>query len=764
VFAAFCDHSDAKADARDQLALAQSLADAGALEEAARRLAPVFAREPENASAWALSARLREAAGDAEGATVAWTRAAEASSGLDAARAWRLAAAPWEAADPERAIRLLSRAVEAFPSFAPAHAALAIAAERTARHETAIRAASSALGDDVLAAPLTRDERLAAALAGTRSAYAIARWAAAWELAGEVLALAPANADGLLTRGVAAFQLGSPATCCRDLESWLATSPAESLRPRPLSVLAGARAAQGDVAGALARYGEALALDATLEEAHAGRSAVLELQGDRAAAAGAFADWAQHTPQDASRADRFVRAARLGRLAADAALPVEAWLCAALEAQPAHATAWLDLTEWLAEAGRDEDAFRAASEGAACVDVPQVTAALEVRRARTLEARGDESSACRAYQRAAKLDADAVEAAFAAARLLRRSGAWCEAAECLGDFANRHRDAAARAELLIERGRLLAGPLEDVPGALSAYRRARELAPDRLDVREALGGLLAQLPESQEAAKTELCAVLRAEPLRATALRYLARLLRDSGRAREAGGGMALLRALGATAPGERSAAPETLGFAISGERLATAADEAMRDAILAVAGDWAEALPQAEEVTARSDAPDAAIAHVQAAWNAAQRVVGGPALTALAPELFARGAEALVGTALGTASSLVASRGALAVAERISGRAIRRLRRALGAIDAATLRHFDFDAWTASLRGLALARAVDRCDGDLRAALLCAQFAESPASTSLAPVEADLVPWVSGSRVARDLLGRAVHAWLDSL
>jgi hypothetical protein len=168
--------------------------------------------------------------------------------------------------------------------------------------------------------------------------------------------------------------------------------------------------------------------------------------------------------------------------------------------------------------------------------------------------------------------------------------------------------------------------------------------------------------------------------------------------------------------------------------------------------------------VAARSDAPDAAIAHVQAAWKTAQRVVGGPALTALAPEVFARGAEALVGTALGTASSLVASRGALAVAERISGRAIRRLRRALGAIDAATLRHFDFDAWTASLRGLALARAVDRCDGDLRAALLCAQFAESPASTSLAPVEADLVPWVSGSRVARDLLGRAVHAWLDSL
>ena len=764
VFAAFCDHPDAKADARDHLALAQSLADAGALEEADRRLAPVFAREPENASAWALSARLREAAGDAEGATAAWTRAAEASSGLDAARAWRLAAVPWEAADPARALGLLSRAVEAFPSFAPAHAALAIVAERTGHHETAIRAASRALGEDALTAPLTRDERLAAALAGTRSAYALARWPAAWELAGEVLALAPENADGWLTRGVAAFHLGSPATCCRDLEAWLATSPGESLRPRPLTVLADALAAQGDVAGALTRYGEALALDAALDEAHAGRSALLERQGELANAAGAFAEWAQHTPQHASRADRFVRAARLGRRAADAALPVEAWLCAALESQPAHATAWLDLTEWLAEAGRDEDAFRAASEGAACVDVPQVTAALEVRRARMLEARGDESSACRAYQRAAKLDAGAVEAAFAAARLLRRSGAWSEAAACLGEFADRHHDAAARAELLVERGRLLAGPLEDVPGALAAYRGARELAPDRLDVREAFGGLLALLPESQETAKAELCAVLRAEPLRATALRHLARLLRACGREREAASGMALLRALGATAPGERSAAPETLGFAIAGEQLAAATDEAMRAAILAVAGDWAEALPHAGDVTARSDGPDAAIAHMQAAWTAARHVIGGPALAALAPEAFARGAEALVGTALGTASSLVASRDALAVAERISGRAIRRLRRALGAIDAATLRRFDFDAWTAALRGLALARAVDRCDGDLRGALLCAQFAESPASTSLAPVEADLLPWVSGSGVAREVVGRAVQAWLDSL
>ncbi|MBS1107106.1 MAG: hypothetical protein H6Q91_2608, partial [Deltaproteobacteria bacterium] len=33
-----------------------------------------------------------------------------------------------------------------------------------------------------------------------------------------------------------------------------------------------------------------------------------------------------------------------------------------------------------------------------------------------------------------------------------------------------------------------------------------------------------------------------------------------------------------------------------------------------------------------------------------------------------------------------------------------------------------------------------------------------------LAPVEADLTPWVGGSGVARDLIDRAMRAWLDSL
>ena len=132
-----------------------------------------------------------------------------------------------------------------------------------------------------------------------------------------------------------------------------------------------------------------------------------------------------------------------------------------------------------------------------------------------------------------------------------------------------------------------------------------------------------------------------------------------------------------------------------------------------------------------------------------------------LSPDAFARGAAALVGLALGTASSLVASRDALAVAEQVSGRAIRKLRRALGDFGPEALRRFDFDAWTAAMLGLALARATDRSDGDLRAALLCAQLAESPPGTAPASAETDLVPWIAGSAVARDVVRRAVRAWV---
>lgn len=761
IFARWCDHAEAKAEARDHLTLAQALADAGRASDALERLQAVFERTPDAAPAWALLARLRENAGDATGASEAWCHAARTSHGLDAARAWRAAALAWEASEPERALALLERAVESWPAFAPAHAARARLAERLARHAEAIEAASRALDERGVAAPLTREEHLAAAVAGARSAHALARWDTAWQLSSEALALAPDEREALVVHGIAALALGSPVAARRALEAWLADPPTGSAQAEALAALADALRQLGEPDAAAARYEQALALDAGFEPAHAGYTALLETNGRHPEAASAFARWAQCSPTPAQQAERWVRAARLA--SAEQAPEAESWLRAALVAMPGHARAWLDWTDRLEAAGRAEEAFAAASEGAARVVEPQAAATLELFRARALEARGNAAEACRAYERAATLDPARDEAAFAAAHLLRARGDWEAAATLLGDVAARHPDGHIRAALLAERGRLLAGPLEDVPGAIEAYRRALDLAPDDVAVREAWAGLLAHAPETRPEARAELLRVLALDPVRPSAWRRLVAVLRDAGAAEDAERGVALLVALGAATRAERETLPARIDFAIGAEGLDDPLAEQLRETALAVAGDWAEALggPGDGAAVVAAHGP---IARCAAAWNVASSEVAGAALAQLPSDRFAATAETLLWTALGAAATVDASAETRAFVDRFSARALRRLRRALSGIEPASLRRFDFVGWTRALRGLALARAVDRCDGDLRAALECARAEIACGDGTPLPSEADLTPVALGAGVARELVARAVRAWIRGL
>lgn len=762
VFARWCDHPDTKAEVRDHLALAQALADAGEREAAHARLRAVFARDAESAGGWALAARLREAAGDGAAASQAWARAAGASTGLDAARAWRAAAAPLEESDPEQARALLARAIDAYPAFAPAHAARAAVAFRLGRYEDAIEAATAALADRGVAAPLSRDEHLMAAVAGARAAHALERWPAAWQLASEALALAPEHPDALVAHGAAAQHLGSPGAARRSLEAWLATGPADAARARPLTVLAAALAAQGDVEAALARYGEALAIEPRLADAHAGRVELLERDERPVEVATAYAAWAENAETARELADHLLRAVHWGQRSGSSALPVETWLRDALAAVPDHADAWLAWTAYLATAGRDQEAFTAACEGASRVAEPRAAAALELRRASALEARGDEQAACESYLRAARLDPAADEAAFAAARLLRRRGDWSTAADCLGASALHHPEPTVRAALLAERGRLLAGPLEDLAGAIDAYRAALALVPEQCDVREAYASALAQTPDGRGAARREFERVLEIDPVRPSAWRRLSGLLREEGRDRDADRGQALLRAIGATTASEREAAPERLDFSIGAERLEDGLGERLREAALVVAGDWSEALGEASADAPAS--PEGALAPAAEAWSSVCAELAGPALARLGAERFAADAEALVWTSLGAAASVPASRETRAWIDRFPARGLRRLRRALGSVDEAALRRFRFADWACALRGLALARAVDRCNGDLRSALACARAEALRASGEALPAEADLTPLAVGAGVPREVVTRAVRAWLATL
>lgn len=762
VFARWCDHPEAKAEARDHLALAHALADAGHSDDAVQRLQSVFARTPDAAPAWALLARLREEAGDAAGASEAWCRAARASGGLDAARAFRAAASAWEPDEPERALALLEQSVQSWPAYAPAHAARACMAERLGLHGDAIEAATRALDERNIAAPLTREEHLGAAVAGARAAHALARWDAAWQLSSEALALASEQRDALVVHGIAALALGSASAARRSLEAWLTDASGDPMQVEALTALADALRGLGELDAACGRYAEALALDADFEPAHAGHTALLESDGRHADAAIAFARWAACTQDPAQRADRWVRAARLA--SAEQAAEAEGWLRAALVAVPEHARAWLDWTGRLDAAGRAEEAFAAASEGAAKIAEPQAAAALEVFRARALEARGSDAEACRAFARAAALDPTQDEAALAAARLLRARGDWRAAEACLGDTASRHPDGRVRAMLIAERGRLLAGPLEDVAGALEAYRRALELAPDDVAVREARAALLTHAPETRLEARSELLRVLEADPVRPSAWRRLGTLLRDAGAVRDADRGLALLVALGAATRAERELVPGRIDFPIDSDALDDPLAERLRDAVLSVAGDWAEALGGGTAESAVMVPSGGPIARCAAAWSATSSEVAGPALAQLAVDRFAATAEVLLWTAQGAAASVDASQDTRGFVDRFSARALRRLRRALAGLDPAELRRFDFVAWARALRGLALARAVDRCDGDLRAALECARAEVACSDGAALPDEADLTPIALGAGIARELVSRAVSVWIRSL
>lgn len=759
VFARACDHRDAKAEARDHLLLAQALADAGQAGAAEQRLERVFELAPDHAGAWALAARLHEGTGDAEAICQAWSRAAQASSGLDAARAWRAAAAPFETHDASRALGLLDRAAQAYPSFAPAHAARAVAAERLGRFEDAIAAAKAALDGRGIAAPLLREEHRDAARAGARAAHALSRWGDAWQLASEALALAPGDADSLLAQGIAAQQLGSAHAARRALEAWLATDPPEALRAVPLCALGQSLASLGEAEAALRCFDDALAIDPALDAAHAAACALLEAGDDRRRAAEAWARRAEASDAPERRADAFVRAAAV---AGDADARAGDWLLGAIVAQSSHASAWLAWLEHLRRHGSEDQLLAAAVEGAAQVVDPHAAARLEIERARILETRGDERGARQGFVHAVELDASLDEAAWNASRLLCAAGEWSDAAACLGAAAERHPDPHVRASLHAERGRLFAGPLEDITEATAAYERARALAPDRVELREALAAVWAQQPAMRDRAVAELIAVLAIEPVRPSAWRRLARLLRSAGRTREADLGMALLRALGAAAAAEREHAPERFALAIARPKLDDDFGQTLREAFRAIAGDWAEALGDVEEPVAAN--LDPVLGAISRAWRAACTDDLGPALATLAPDQLAAQAEALVWTALGAASTVEASRETRAVIDRLSGRALRRLRRGIGDVDPQQLRRFDFAAWTTSLRAAALATAVDRCEGDIRAGLCCARADALRASGEALAPEADLTPFALGAGTSRALVSLAVRAWVGAI
>lgn len=761
VFASWCDDPETDAQATDLLRLANALEELGRGDEALARLERAVEMDPGCGEAWARLARLRTSRGEAEAAAQAWAKRGELAVGGEAAQAFCAAAAGCEATDPERAVELLERGIAQDATSAVAHARLARLAARVGRHEQALRVAARALelaaGDDDLAAA----ERVETALVGAQSARQVGDVEQVERLASMALALAPDHAEALRLRGVARHARGDRTGARRDLEMHLAASDAPD-RADSLELLASVLEAEGDAEGALVRYREALGLQASREEAQAGMVRLLEQLGRPQEAARTLRAWADATPDGRARAERLVHAARLEHAARGGMTEVERLLREALAADTSHAPAWQQLVELLWNARRHREALEAATRALEQVGEPRARAPLLELRARALEREGRIREAAEAYGETAEAEPAAAAAALTGARLLRGLGDWRGAADLLAGFAENADEApdrAATARVLLQLGRLRAGPLEDIDGATTAYRRALALAPELGEAEEALAGLLTHRPDAWDEAVERHVQLLAVEPARVASIRDLVRIARGRKASDAEPGGLAILRALGAASPEERSAAPARLPFRVaSAPALSDPVFEAVRRAVCEAAPALAEAMGASRQ--AGIPASEDPLSRFRHARLAAEGELSAPALVPLPARELKQVLHILI--RLAHEQETIQGDGHLvnALSSALGRRQRRRLRRAFGELAPARLEAVEAEAWRSELRALADAVALDRTGGDLRHAL-CALLADaSAAEVRGLPPEADLTPWLAEPSDARRLIERVVRVW----
>jgi len=760
VFARWCDHPDANSGASDHLALARGLAEVGRRGKALERLERALALEADSVAAWSLTAELCEAEGDAPQAGRAWRRVAALQTGSVAARALERCGRAVEAADRSEALAAFREARDNDPASAVAWAGISRLAEALDQREEASEAAQRLLATDADgAAPIDPAVRRDALAAGARSARDLQNWSRTDELASALLVDDAEEFDALWMRGRARFELGNLNESRRDLEQCVASAATlpESDRALFLELLGLCRKAAGQIEATVDPLREAIALAPQREPAQRALAEVLERLECYLEASEVFAEWASHSPPGRERAERFDRASQLRSRSEPGAEIAETWLRSAVEADPTYAPPRLALVDRLVDADRIDEAIAEAGAGAERLAERACVAELEMLRGRLYERKRENDAALDAYRRAAELNPTAIEAAQAAARLLRARGDWEGAAALLRNFCAVCPQDSRCSEAYLELGRLLAGPLEDIPGAVEAYRRARELAPGRDDVRESLADLLAQFPASSREATAEHVTLLRAQPLRIRSLRALIGIAERDGKRTSARRGMALLGALGVLSVYEREDGESHIEWRIGRQRpQLTELGAALQKGVQAASPFWAELLPEFEEPGERKQDVTPPLAALREAYLAAEA------------ELLAPGWFALRGEALLEALRLVIRSGSDESAPepllQAGNRVRRRLRKAVGDFDLAVLEEFDAARWQQALAIQALAVAVDASGGDLRSGLQFALAAQNEGASLRYEADVDLTPWVPESAAAVGLYERALNLWLDAL
>jgi tetratricopeptide (TPR) repeat protein len=766
-FAAWLDAPDAVVGAHDELRLADALEKLERFDSALARADRACERAPRLGEAWDRCADLHERLGRTREAATALERSADLTGGAQAARRRVRAADLLGNADDERRALLLAGAAQEDPLCAEAFAKLALAAAASGDVSRAESAAERAIALAGGGTPLAPNLRRDAALCGARAALALDHTSVAGRLLADALALAPDHAEALAQYGRTLLRLGDVAGARSALSRALERSSAPRDRAALLAQLGNAEAAARANGAALAHFRAALEIEPALGEAYSGLVPLLMSEQREAEAIEALTAWAALEAAPAERAKRMLQAAELelGRAGREAA--AEELLCGAVAQDAGSPTAWALLAELQARQGRWSEVVESAKHGASVTRDASLHSRLEALRGRALEQRGELRAAADAFASASQLSPRASEAALSAARLLRGLGEWRGAADVLRSFADSAPEDAvsARAAALHQLGRLLAGPLEDVDGAVEVYRAAAALQPDNRECGEALADLLLHRPRHWDEAIARHRDLLAADPARLASLRGLLRVARGRGNAAAASAGLALLRALGAATAEEAREAPARLPVSIAGRAVLTEPHfEVARKLAQEAASELGEALGGAQ-TPAVGNADGDVSARFRAAVTAAEGELSAACLVPLAHTELASALTLLA--ELGAEVEAVSSAdGALvnALSRALGWRAKKRVRRALEGHTSDEIAAIDFAAWRCSLRALASALVVDRGECSLRDAFVAWIQTEDPdAARTLAP-EADLRARIAAQPEARELLRLAVRAWAATL
>ncbi len=758
VFADWCRHSDAAPRCQDALRLSGVLADLGRVSGALEWARTATELDAESATAWDAVADLCRRNADDAAAGEALERASELLPPRDACKRLLEAALLVEESDADKALARLRSAVEVEPGDAMAHAVLARVADHRELDEEAEEAAGLALDAGSETDALDSDLRLATALVGGRCARRRDRDEAAARFYGIALSQAPEEPEALDAQSRIFFDAGDYAQARPLLETRLGQSGDNPLRAEQEALLGRCLESADEMDAALEHFGAALELAPSDTFSHEGVARIHEAREDAAAALEALERWLEHDDVPPSRARTHLRAAD-HLVALDRGGDAESHLRAACADDASLGAAWARLVALLHDAERGDEALGASGDALPHLEGQPELAGVAAIRGELLEARGDRAAAAEAYAAAAEADPQATDAVLAQARLLRSGGDWFAANQALVTFIERHPDADDRtlAPVHLERGRLLAGPMEDLDEALGAYERALALDPDLDGAREPIAGLLARVPSRWADAVEHHAVLLRQDPLKNASLRALLEIARRRDLDLSVQFGLALLRAIGMASPSEMSEAPELLPVKLSATpKLDDPLFETARRICSQAREEVAQVLASLDQIPPPSDGDGSFDEMIRACIDE----MTAPGVCGLPTEGLS--------SVIYTVTALAADPGGncadspyLHGLDRTLGRwTRRRIRKTLGDFSVREVQSLDYDAWRSAVRVLAARVAIDRSDGDLRAALIQLATGEDAAPAS----NADLSAWVESSDDARELVAKMVVTWCEKI